>query len=101
MGRGAYGVAWISIHRNQKTLVYRYCTSSYPWRRKRDQPGGGREAIVESPDHSFEPFIVHYAETFIIPAAVGAYTIRPYGESAGKKCGTLKAFVRTDENGYH
>lgn len=63
----------------------------------------GREAVVESPDHSFEPFIVHYAETFIIPAAVGAYTIRPYGESVGKMCGTLKAFVRTSEtkNGYH
>jgi mannose-6-phosphate isomerase class I len=63
----------------------------------------GREAIVESPDHSFEPFIVHYAETFIVPAAVGAYTIRPYGESVGKRCGTLKAFVRTEEikNGYH
>jgi len=62
----------------------------------------GREAIVESPDHSFEPFIVHYAETFIIPAAVGAYTIRPHGESVGTQCGTLKAFVRTEEmNGYH
>jgi mannose-6-phosphate isomerase class I len=63
----------------------------------------GREAIVESPDHSFEPFVVHYAETFIVPAAVGAYTIRPYGESVGQKCGTLKAFVRTDgmSNGYH
>lgn len=63
----------------------------------------GREAIVESPDGMFEPFVVHYAETFIIPAAVGAYTIRPYGESVGKKCGTLKAFVRTDDmkNGYH
>jgi len=55
----------------------------------------GREAIVESPDHSFEPFIVHYAETFIVPAAVGEYTIRPYGESVGMRCGTLKAFVRT------
>ena len=28
----------------------------------------GREAIVESPSQSFEPYIVHYAETFIIPA---------------------------------
>jgi mannose-6-phosphate isomerase class I len=63
----------------------------------------GREAVVESPDHSFEPFIVHYAETFIVPAAVGAYTIRPYGESVGTRCGTLKAFVRMEEikNGYH
>jgi mannose-6-phosphate isomerase class I len=63
----------------------------------------GREVIVESPDRAFEPFIVHYAETFIVPAAVGAYTIRPHGESVGTRCGTLKAFVRTEEtrNGYH
>ncbi|HYJ62234.1 MAG TPA: class I mannose-6-phosphate isomerase, partial [Parafilimonas sp.] len=54
----------------------------------------GREAIVESPTNSFEPFIVHYAETFIIPEAVKEYTIRPYGESEGKECATLKAFVR-------
>jgi hypothetical protein len=54
----------------------------------------GREAIVESPDGAFEPFIVHYAETFILPAAVGPYTIRPWGESIGKECATLKAFVR-------
>ncbi|MCB0557578.1 MAG: class I mannose-6-phosphate isomerase [Phaeodactylibacter sp.] len=55
----------------------------------------GREAIVESPDHTFEPFLVHYAETFIVPAAAGAYTIRPFGESEGKECATIKAFVRT------
>ena len=40
----------------------------------------GREAIVESPINAFEPFIIHYAETFIVPAAVGEYTIRPHGE---------------------
>ena len=55
----------------------------------------GREAIVESPANAFEPFVVHYAETFIVPAAVGAYTIRPYGESVGHECATLKAYVRT------
>jgi hypothetical protein len=55
----------------------------------------GREVIVESPSQAFEPFVVHYAETFIIPAQVGAYTIRPYGESDGKTCGTIKAYVRT------
>lgn len=54
----------------------------------------GREAIIESPTGAFEPYVVHYAETFIIPAAVGEYTIRPYGESEGKECGTLKAYVR-------
>lgn len=54
----------------------------------------GREAIVESPAGAFEPFVVHYAETFIVLAAVGEYTIRPYGESEGVECATLKAFVR-------
>lgn len=54
----------------------------------------GREAVVESPTGKFKPFIVHYAETFIIPAAVGEYTITPYGESEGKKIATIKAFVR-------
>jgi len=55
----------------------------------------GREAIVESPSHAFEPFIVHYAETFIVPAEVGAYTVRPHGESEGQSCATIKAYVRT------
>jgi mannose-6-phosphate isomerase class I len=55
----------------------------------------GREAIVESPTSAFEPFVVHYAETFIVPAAVGPYTIRPHGESVGQECATLKAYVRT------
>ncbi|MFZ4400771.1 MAG: class I mannose-6-phosphate isomerase [Bacteroidales bacterium] len=55
----------------------------------------GEEAIVESEDHEFEPLIVHYAETFIIPAFVKKYTIQPYGKSIGKLCGTIKAFVRT------
>ena len=55
----------------------------------------GEEAVVESPEGRFEPFVVHYAETFIIPAAVGRYTIRPHGPSAGKRCATIKAFVRT------
>ena len=54
----------------------------------------GEEAIIESPNGSFEPFVVHYAETFIIPASVGNYTISPYGLSAGKECATIKAYVR-------
>jgi mannose-6-phosphate isomerase class I len=55
----------------------------------------GAEAIVESPSGAFEPFVVHYAETFIVPAAVGAYTIRPHGPAAGNECATMKAYVRT------
>jgi len=54
----------------------------------------GREATVESPTGNFDPFVVHYAETFIVPAAVGSYTIRPSGESRGSTCATIKAFVR-------
>jgi mannose-6-phosphate isomerase class I len=54
----------------------------------------GEEAIVESPTGAFAPFVVHYAETFIVPAAVGKYTIRPHGKSVGQKCGTMKAYVR-------
>ncbi len=56
----------------------------------------GREAVVESPTAAFEPFVVHYAETFIVPAAVGAYTIRPFGETEGSECATIKAFVKSN-----
>jgi len=56
----------------------------------------GDEIVVESPEDAFEPFVIHYAETFIVPAAVGAYTIQPHGPSRGKKCGTVKAFVRVN-----
>jgi len=55
----------------------------------------GTEVIVESPGKKFEPFIVHYAEVFIVPAMVGRFTIRPYGESERQKCATIKAFVRS------
>jgi mannose-6-phosphate isomerase class I len=55
----------------------------------------GEEAVVESPSRAFEPFVIHYAETFIVPAAVGSYTIRPCGLSEGKQCATIKAYVRT------
>lgn len=54
----------------------------------------GEEAIIESPTNAFKPFVVHYAETFIIPASVGEYTIAPYGKSIGQECGTIKAYVK-------
>lgn len=54
----------------------------------------GDEAIVESPTNAFEPFVVHYAETFIIPACVDEYTISPVGPTEGKTFATIKAFVR-------
>jgi hypothetical protein len=54
----------------------------------------GKEVVIESPENKFNPFIVHYAETFIVPAAVGTYTIHPHGEAEGTECATLKAYVR-------
>lgn len=54
----------------------------------------GDEIIVESLNGNFEPLIIHYAETFIVPAFLEEYTIRPHGKSAGQKCVTIKASVR-------
>lgn len=48
----------------------------------------GKSAIIEG---DFEPFIVHYAETFIIPASIKEYTIKPYNCDEVK---VLKAYVR-------
>ena len=53
----------------------------------------GEAALIESPEGKFEPFEVHYAETFIIPACIGRYTIKPLkGE-----CMTIKAYIRTPQ----
>lgn len=57
----------------------------------------GNSAIVESPTGAFPPFTVHYAETFIVPAAVGAYTIRP-AEATQKALATIKAYVRGEKD---
>lgn len=54
----------------------------------------GEEAIVKSPENKFEPFVVHYAETFIVPAQIDEYTISPYGKSIGEKIGVIRAYVR-------
>ena len=59
----------------------------------------GDEAIIESPTSAFSPFVVHYAETFIIPASIGSDTIRPYGDT--KECVTIKAYVRVSEYSKH
>ncbi|MCF2487407.1 class I mannose-6-phosphate isomerase [Dyadobacter sp. CY347] len=55
----------------------------------------GRQVMVESPDKLFEPYVIYYAETFIVPADVPSYTITPAGEAAGTRCATLKAYIRT------
>lgn len=37
----------------------------------------GKGAVIESTDGSFAPYEVHYAETFIVPASVRRFRIRP------------------------
>ena len=56
----------------------------------------GDAAIVESPAELFPPMIVHYAETFVVPASVGPYWIRP-ATPGGKPMATIKAYVREVE----
>ena len=53
----------------------------------------GEEAVVESPQGKFQPFIVHYAETFIVPACVGEYRISPTSP-VSQPLATIKAYVR-------
>ena len=54
----------------------------------------GSAVFVESPENRFAPFAVHYAETFVVPAAVGLYTISPARED--ELCATIRANVRAD-----
>ena len=53
----------------------------------------GHEAIIESPTGAFPPMTIHYAETFIVPASVGPYIIRPASET-NRELATIKAYVR-------
>jgi mannose-6-phosphate isomerase class I len=53
----------------------------------------GDHAIVESRTGAFPPLEIHYGETFIVPAAVGPYTIRPV-HAVTQPMATMKAFVR-------
>lgn len=56
----------------------------------------GEAAVVESPESAFAPFPIHFAETFIVPAGVGRYTITPLRAGADARCATIKAYVRPD-----
>lgn len=50
----------------------------------------GSGAVITSPYGQFEPYEVHYAETFIIPASVRSFAMEPLDE----KCIILRATVR-------
>lgn len=54
----------------------------------------GAEAVVRSPEGAFGPLTVHHAETFIVPASVGAYEVLP---AAG--CEGPIMFVRASVRG--
>ena len=51
----------------------------------------GQEAVIESPENKFAPFTVHYAETFILPAAAGDFIVRSVG---GEPFKVIRANVR-------
>lgn len=53
----------------------------------------GQAAVVESPAGSFQPFLARYGETFIIPAQVGPYRVRPLGGSTLQLHALLRATV--------
>ena len=53
----------------------------------------GTEIVVSSPAAAFGPIAIHYAETFIVPACVGAYSIEP--ATTKSRMATLKAYVRS------
>lgn len=52
----------------------------------------GKTVRIESLDGSFEPFVVHYAETFIVPESVKTYRI--VNLHPGLHTMLIKAFVR-------
>jgi len=103
----AEGEGWreerTGLHKNEFIETRRHWFSKRVLHQTRDSVNvlnlvEGNEAIVESPTNKFKPYVVHYAETFIVPAQVGEYSIRPYGESEGKECATIKAYVRHNFN---
>lgn len=53
----------------------------------------GTEADIISVDGSFEPFRVHYGETFIVPESVKKYIVRNAGNQK-REIGLIQAFVR-------
>lgn len=50
----------------------------------------GKRAIIESTDGSFEPYEIHYAETFIVPATIDQFVVRCLDD----ECILIKAHVR-------
>ncbi len=69
------------LHRRQSIETHRYTVTGEVSLEMNDSVQvlnlvEGSFAVIESMKEEFEPFTVHYAETFIIPAAVGSYKIK-------------------------
>ena len=54
----------------------------------------GEEVVVGSPAGAFDPMPVHYAETFVVPAATGRYAVENVG---GSDAVLVRAYVRGTE----
>lgn len=75
-------IEWTGLHEREFIETIRYSTQSSISVKMNDSVQSvnvveGKGAIISSLNNSFEPFEVHYAETFIIPASVGEYKIEP------------------------
>lgn len=99
----ATGEGWVEertgLHRNEFIETRRHWFRTAVTHQTNDSVNvlnliSGNEVIVESPQNAFKPFIVHYAETFIVPACVKEYTISPHGDTEGQHYATIKAFIR-------
>lgn len=87
------------LHEREFIDTYRY-TVEKPWLCKHNGSVHvlnlveGEAALIESPDGSFPAFEVHYAETFIIPAAVGDYVINPIKPGKTGAVSVIAAWVK-------
>ena len=94
LDRGAHRPARARVHRGAPALVHAAVQHDTAGTVNVLNLVEGDEAIVESPTGAFEPFVVHYAETFIVPAAVGAYDLEPSPGAARSEFGVVVASVR-------
>jgi mannose-6-phosphate isomerase class I len=56
---------------------------------------GGKSAVIESLENKFESYTVHYAETFVLPASIGKYSIKPGNDTEEIK--VIQAYVRVPQ----
>lgn len=54
----------------------------------------GKMVRIESPNGAFPAFEVHYAETFIVPAAAGDYIINPCGVDQDHPVSVIAAWIK-------